>query len=353
MVIVHSKSIPKKFRRQFLFIITIVILSVVLVFSIWIYREKRLSPEVVVLTATKAVEELPSLDQPIIFGPAGVAIYHNHLYVADKKNNRILILDTTFSFARHIGKKGRGPAELEGPTTVRVRNEKLYVGETGNQRIQIMDLQGNYISSFAVRQSPVLNFAVSSDGFIFLHEPQSEHLVSVFDESGTTRESFGELFPFDDSRMRRVKNSCLVELDDDDNVYVALYERAIVRKYDKTRQVLWENDLSSHRAVRNRLEEIKARMAKDERLKYGLTSVVVDVKYLDENLFLLGTLSSTDARIFVLNCWAGELKAEINIDRKNRYIFHFAVATEDRVFFTDRLTHSIVLAERTASGNER
>jgi len=71
--------------------------------------------------------------------------YYGNIYVLDNGNNKIQKYDSTGKYITTIGKRGKGPGELEGARSLLVLNNHLFVSDLSNVRITIFDLIGNFI----------------------------------------------------------------------------------------------------------------------------------------------------------------------------------------------------------------
>jgi len=76
---------------------------------------------------------------------------HDHIYIADSGNNRIIHFDEEGSFIRYI-KSEEDP--FNNPHSVFVAdNGNLYVADTGNKRIVVLNAEGQIINTFGAPQS--------------------------------------------------------------------------------------------------------------------------------------------------------------------------------------------------------
>ncbi|MCK4260012.1 MAG: 6-bladed beta-propeller [Halanaerobiales bacterium] len=71
--------------------------------------------------------------------PKGIAVDSSeNIYIADSKNNRIVVLNGAGEYIRKIGQTGNRNAEFIKPLGITIKNDKLYVSDAGNKRIQIL-----------------------------------------------------------------------------------------------------------------------------------------------------------------------------------------------------------------------
>ena len=65
------------------------------------------------------------------------------------ENARIVVFDSTGKYLREFGKKGSGPAEFDQPHALAFDSqERLFVGDRSNNRIQILDKNGTFIEEW-------------------------------------------------------------------------------------------------------------------------------------------------------------------------------------------------------------
>jgi DNA-binding beta-propeller fold protein YncE len=81
--------------------------------------------------------------------PRDIAINQKgEIYIADYGNDRIVKLDSSFSFVGEFGGFGSSGASLSGPISVALDNvSNLYVVDSGNSRILRLDSRLNFIST--------------------------------------------------------------------------------------------------------------------------------------------------------------------------------------------------------------
>ena len=87
-----------------------------------------------------------------MFGnPGGIAVDNNNgrVIVADVKNHVVGVYSLDGDMLFSIGRRGRGPGELNYPYDVAVDPEgRIYVVDSGNFRVQIFDKEGNFLRVF-------------------------------------------------------------------------------------------------------------------------------------------------------------------------------------------------------------
>ena len=125
-----------------------------------------------------------------------IKVINDKLYVCDRGNYRVQILNTELEYVDSFGCYGDGDGQFNRPIDIaqdRVGN--LYVSDSRNKRVQVFDCKGQFLSTFRKKgaASEQLNFpcgiSVSSDQFVYVCENKC---VSVFKTSGEFVTSFGQ-----------------------------------------------------------------------------------------------------------------------------------------------------------------
>ena len=154
-----------------------------------------------------------------------IKVINDKLYVCDRKNHRIQILNTELEYIDSFGCHGDGDGQFHWPNGI-AQDEagNLYVSDSNNNRVQVFvqvfDHKGQFFffDSFSEKgtTSNKLNFpigiCVGSDQLVYVCDT-SNKCVSVFKTSGEFVTSFGQF-------------SCPTGIvtDDDGFVYVSDYE---------------------------------------------------------------------------------------------------------------------------------
>ena len=131
--------------------------------------------------------------------PRGITVspITGHIYVADRENHRIQVLNPDLTFSYLFGIKGSAEGQFNSPEFIAIDNQGfVYISDTGNHRVQVFTSEGNYISQFGTYgcgpgqlQSPT--GIVINNNKVYVVE-QSNHRVSVFTTDGQFLHSFGE-----------------------------------------------------------------------------------------------------------------------------------------------------------------
>lgn len=194
-----------------------------------------------------------------------------NLMVVEDNNHRIAITDPRGTIKGQIGSIGQGPDELYYPDDlVRAKNGNLYVLEIRNRRIQIFDSHGHSLKTFHIEPEPT-GMAVDSKGQLFLGQPGTGTLVSVYSADGHRIRSFGELRSVSDfygtklsplnRAARQAINRIHIACDDADNVYVSFLGAPFWQKYSLDGRLLFERRIEfpdMERAITEFASNLKA-----------------------------------------------------------------------------------------------
>ena len=133
--------------------------------------------------------------------PTGVTVspINKRIYVADKNNHRVQVLDYDLKFCHKLGtgKLGTGNGEFNEPVDVAVDKEGfVYVTDCYNHRIQKFTHDGIYHSQFGGKGSDhgqldcPAGITVDATGLVYVND-RVNHRVSVFTSDGAFVNCFG------------------------------------------------------------------------------------------------------------------------------------------------------------------
>lgn len=129
---------------------------------------------------------LPVRELPFLTASEG------RLYVLDPSTNRLFICNENGLVLQTVGTIGSGPGQFFHPSAVSATQKSLVVLDRGNDRVEVFSLQGAFENQFPVG-GDVRSVAAGDNGLIYVNDPRSGHLVTVFDERGRVVRSFGSL----------------------------------------------------------------------------------------------------------------------------------------------------------------
>lgn len=132
----------------------------------------------------------PTINTATFYGPRGVAVYGNEIFVTDTGNERVEVFGLDGTFLRSFGGTGSGPDQLLEPVGIAVGSDGIvYVADSGNARISAFDVNGTPIAQWPVANWVGQQFyepyiAIGSDGSVYASSPTTASVL-VFDQNGT------------------------------------------------------------------------------------------------------------------------------------------------------------------------
>ena len=155
--------------------------------------------------------------------PGMMKVINDKLYVCDRMNYRVQILNTELEYANSFGCHGYGNGQFDYPNDItQDRAGNLYVTDRNNNRVQVFDCKGQFLSTFSKKgaASEQLYFphgiCVGSDQLVYVCD-NGNKCMSVFKTSGEFVNSFG-----------RFSWPGGIVIDDDGFVYVSDYAHGAV-----------------------------------------------------------------------------------------------------------------------------
>ena len=131
-----------------------------------------------------------------------ICIHGNRLYIADTKNNRIVITNTSFAKASVIDsfKRGERRETFSEPNGLCVTDDAIYIADTGNARVIKIGKDGKFLLEITSPNDSALpddfffkptKVSVDNHGRIFVISAGYNMGLMQFDENGTYLKSFG------------------------------------------------------------------------------------------------------------------------------------------------------------------
>jgi len=120
--------------------------------------------------------------------PTSIEYDSDKIFILDAEDNEIRIFSKSGTFKYSIGRKGQGPGEFNFPTDMAIYKKEIYVADKLNRRIQILDKKGNYIGGFKVLFSPQKILVLGTDKILVSHLPSrpsgKEKMLYCFNHDG-------------------------------------------------------------------------------------------------------------------------------------------------------------------------
>ena len=123
------------------------------------------------------------------YGPRGVVVYENEVYVTDTGNERIEVFGLDGAFHRAWGGTGSGPDQFIEPVGIAVSPAgQVFVADSGNARISIFDTQGQPVAQWPVADWQNAQFfepymVFDQKGLLYASSPTTGSVL-VYDSDG-------------------------------------------------------------------------------------------------------------------------------------------------------------------------
>ena len=119
---------------------------------------------------------------------AALAFDAERVYAADAEDCAVKVFRKSGRFEAALGRSGHGPGEFSFPSGVAVLGGRLFVADKLNRRIQVLDLSGRFLRSFALPFAPDRVIVLAADRLLVTRRPSSrpagEKLLHFFSASG-------------------------------------------------------------------------------------------------------------------------------------------------------------------------
>ncbi len=128
-------------------------------------------------------------DAEAVFGrPVSISHDADTIYIVDAEAHEVRAYSKAGRFLRAFGRKGQGPGELDTPAGLDARDGRLFVADRLNDRVQILDPAGRFLGGFKVPFSPDQIRALDGGRIAVTHLPLgvkgSEPMVHCYSEAG-------------------------------------------------------------------------------------------------------------------------------------------------------------------------
>ena len=150
--------------------------------------------------------------------PTSVKIINDKLYICDRDNDRVQILNRDMQYVNSFGRCGSGDGEFRQPNDLaQDRAGNLFVSDGRNDRVQVLNCNGQFVYAISKKGDASEHLHVPhgicvDDQFVYVGDRGNNNCVSVFKTSGEFVTSFGH-----------VGSPAGIVIDDDGFVYVSNY----------------------------------------------------------------------------------------------------------------------------------
>lgn len=112
----------------------------------------------------------------------------DRIYIADAQDCAVKIFTKKGRFEAAIGRKGGGPGEFSFPSGVAVFGGRIFVADKFNRRVQVLEISGRYLRSFGVPFAPDKVFVLGADRILVTNNGTgrsgAEKLLHLFNGKG-------------------------------------------------------------------------------------------------------------------------------------------------------------------------
>jgi DNA-binding beta-propeller fold protein YncE len=134
--------------------------------------------------------ELAQASPGEFYGPRGIAILEDRVYVTDTGNERVQVFDLDGRFIEMWGETGTGAGQLLEPVGIAVHGDTVYVADSHNARVARYSLSGQLLDPWPVTVWSGLRFyepylAVTGTGRLIVTTSATNDIV-MFEPDGTT-----------------------------------------------------------------------------------------------------------------------------------------------------------------------
>ena len=119
--------------------------------------------------------EEESSEQATLVLPVALVVHNGEVFIADSQDCAVKIFSKTGKFIRAVGRKGKGPGELWFPSGVSCRQGLLYIADKLNYRIQILERDGKHVGGFGLPFAPDKVLALAPDRILVTHNSMGHH----------------------------------------------------------------------------------------------------------------------------------------------------------------------------------
>lgn len=268
------------------------------------------------------------------------------IYIGDNLNSRVICLDSRMNYLFEFGRKGNGPGEFSGIYSIKEKKNKIYILDKGNFRVSIFDKQGKLLNMLSLN-SIVYDIAVTESGEIALLTASENMLIKIIDEKGNHVKSIGQLIYNEDSRYSSSISVAHLDIDEENNIYVAFVQSPMVRKYNYIGELLWEKDLNQIAELKKMFEKVEAKKKKDPSMKYNRINICYDSHCFNDKYYVgfIGVLPYGNT-IYVFDK-EGEIikiirtsEGNISVD-KLLHGWDFTIFDVNEIWFGDNMNHAI------------
>lgn len=254
------------------------------------------------------------------------------VYICDQLNHNIKIFDSSGTYLRTIGGKGRGPADLFGPFAMDFSPDgDLWVGEKGGQRVQCFIRSGKSKSIFR-HKGFVWWIGVTSKNEIavYCHSRtfESRRLLSFYNSKGEFLRDIGDYH--DKSRVLFGSEVLNFAKGTGDRFYAANTWSPVIRQYSSDgrliKAITFESPLGVTARIRintkgNEIERVEDQESNQFQVKGKGSDIFLERRESEKNAkkekYIICEAIGTDAQnnVYIVTPWRRLTEKESNATR--------------------------------------
>ncbi|MGB9836965.1 MAG: 6-bladed beta-propeller [Candidatus Saccharicenans sp.] len=175
-------------------------------------------------------------NQVVLFRPVVMNYYGRQLFIADAGEGRVMIIDNDGKLSA-VGRKGKGPGELDNISGLDVFGEEIYVADSFSQAVKKFNLKGEFLGEIKLPFSPVQVVVLGRDKVVVSRRPgfgaNSEKIVYCYDAKGQKQWEAVDLNPQANRVLESLINEVILKRGEDGYFYLIWkYEKPAILKID-------------------------------------------------------------------------------------------------------------------------
>ncbi|MCM8804422.1 MAG: 6-bladed beta-propeller [Candidatus Omnitrophica bacterium] len=247
-----------------------------------------------------------------VFNPIKIRCYNKKVFILDKAEMSIKVIDNEGKIILRLGQKGQGPGEFTNVTDFCINDQKVYVLDAEGFKIEIFsEIDGKYIISKKINLSNPYNIAVNNkkiyiSTITFL---EGQKLLHAFIEENGLKPiaSFLDCIPMEGLNFDSIYKNFGILTVSHENIFFAFYLSNKVVKFSENGMLVREYFLPIKSIEKPEIEQKGLNVLLKRALNYDMISK-------DKFIYLLSRDKKGDSIIFQLE--NGNFIKKFNIREK-------------------------------------
>ncbi len=163
-----------------------------------------------------------------------------NLLVADEGNFRIMKYDKNGIFINSYGKQGQGPNEFSAMNAIAIDNEgNFFIADHWKNRIIGLSPEGKEFRRYEAKKLYGPFGVLSNGNFIKPTYNYDGDLLEILNREGKKVKGIGKIKEYRDREMTKYSRYVSIDVDDNDDIYVAYQARKVIEKYNTEGKLLF------------------------------------------------------------------------------------------------------------------